>query len=105
MGNYAAAESLFKQSVTIWKKAVGKEDRDYASTLNNLAELYRTMRNYNDAQPLYLQSLAITKKVLGADHPDYARSLNTWRFFMMTRATMLLQNLCTGRHRLSIKKH
>ena len=45
---------------------------DVATSLNNLAELYRTQGDYAKAEPLYKRSLAIREKALGPDHPDVA---------------------------------
>ena len=47
-----------------------------ATSLNNLAELYRVQGNYSEAEPLYQRSLAIREKVLGSEHPSVATSLN-----------------------------
>ncbi len=41
-----------------------------ASSLNNLAELYRAQGLYDQAEPLYKRALAIGEKVLGPDHPN-----------------------------------
>jgi len=64
------------QVLGIRKKKLGEEHPRYAASLNNLAELYRTMGRYDQAEPLYKQALVINKKALGEDHPDYATSLN-----------------------------
>ena len=47
-----------------------------ATSLNNLAELYRALGNYAKAEPLYKRALAILKKALGSDHPNVAITLN-----------------------------
>lgn len=46
-----------------------------ATTLNNLAELYRTQGKYAEAEPLYTQALEILEKVLGPNHPNVATVL------------------------------
>jgi tetratricopeptide (TPR) repeat protein len=60
------------------KKALGPEHPDVATSLDNLAELYRTQGLYAKAEPLYQQSLAIRKKALGPEHPDVAESLENY---------------------------
>src|SRR5208337_311260 len=60
----------------IRKKAVGEEHPDYATSLNNFAELYGAMGAYDRAEPLLLQALEIEQKALGKEHPGYAISLN-----------------------------
>ena len=47
-----------------------------ATSLNNLAELYRNQGNYAQAEPLYKRSLAIMESILGPEHPDVATNLN-----------------------------
>src|SRR2546430_5330641 len=43
---------------------------DYATTLNNLAELYRAQSNYEQAEALMKRALAMREQVLGPRHPD-----------------------------------
>jgi CHAT domain-containing protein/Tfp pilus assembly protein PilF len=75
-GQYAAAIPLAERSLAIWEKVLGPEHPDVASSLNNLAELYRAQGNYSQAEPLYQRSLVIKEKVLGPEHPNVASSLN-----------------------------
>src|SRR5262249_59720486 len=74
-GRYADAEPLYRRSLAISEKVLGR-DSDVATSLNNLAELYRNQGRYADAEPLYRRSLAVSEKVLGRDHPDVSTSLN-----------------------------
>jgi len=46
-----------------------------ATSLNNLAALYKTQGDYAKAEPLYKRALAIFEKALGPNHPDVAQSL------------------------------
>ena len=55
LGRYGVAEPLFQQSLAIWKKALGPEHPDVATSLNNLAELYHAQGLYAKAEPLYQQ--------------------------------------------------
>jgi len=57
------------------EKAVGPEQPDVATSLNNLAQLYYTQGRYVEAQQLFSRSLAIREKALGPNHPDVAASL------------------------------
>ena len=47
-----------------------------ATTLNNLALLYRHQRHCAQAEPLYKRALTIYEKALGPDHPSVGTSLN-----------------------------
>ncbi|MFM6075337.1 MAG: tetratricopeptide repeat protein, partial [Dolichospermum sp.] len=53
-----------------------QQQENLATSLNNLAGLYRSQGRYNEAESLYLQSLDICKRQLGDDHLDVATSLN-----------------------------
>ena len=75
-GRYREAIPIAEKVLTISEKVLGPEHPNTATSLNNLAELYRNMGAYDKAEPLYRRSLAIREKVLGPDHPDTAQSLN-----------------------------
>jgi tetratricopeptide (TPR) repeat protein len=75
MGNYTAAEPLFKEALAINKKVLGENHPDYAMSLNNLALLYQAMGNYTAAEPLYKEALAIRKKVLGENHSECTQGI------------------------------
>ncbi|MDO9229340.1 MAG: tetratricopeptide repeat protein [Syntrophales bacterium] len=75
-GQYTEAIPLSERIRAICEKALGPEHPSTATSLNNLAELYRTLGAYGKAEPLYRRSLAIREKVLEANHPDTAQSLN-----------------------------
>ena len=80
---YAEAEPLYKQSMEIDRTALGKRHPDYATSLNNLAELYHKMARRTEAEPLYKQAMEIRRTALGERHPDYATSLNNlaWLYY------------------------
>ncbi len=64
------------RSLAIWEKTLGPEHPNVVTSLNNLAELYRTQHEFDQAEPLYKRALAIDEKVLGLEHPDVASDLN-----------------------------
>ncbi|GBE92964.1 kinesin [Nostoc cycadae WK-1] len=75
-GKYSTGIPLAKRALAIYEMVLGKENLDVATSLNNLAALYRAQGNYQQAEPLYLRSLAILEKVLGKENPHVATSLN-----------------------------
>ena len=75
-GKYAEAEPLAKQSLDQSIKKNGPDHPETATSLNNLAALYKAQGKYDLAEPLYKRALAINEKVLGPDHPETATSLN-----------------------------
>ena len=81
MGEYAKAEPLYQEALQIWQKVLGPEHPDTATSLNNLAELYKRMGEYAKAEPLFQEALRIRRKVLGPEHPDTATSLNNLAYF------------------------
>jgi tetratricopeptide (TPR) repeat protein len=52
---------LFKRALAIIEQA---------TSLNNLAEIYRAQGKYDDAEQLFKRALAIQEKAFGPDHPD-----------------------------------
>ena len=75
-GVYDKAAQLWEQILAIVEEVRGLDHPDTATSLNNLAELYRNQGRYAEAEPLYKRSLAISEKVLGPEHPNTATSLN-----------------------------
>ncbi|MDP2278041.1 MAG: CHAT domain-containing protein, partial [Nitrospirota bacterium] len=75
-GRYAEAEPLYKRSLEIREKALGREHPSVAQSLDNLAGLYAFIGGrYADAEPLYKRALEIYEKALGREHPSVAQSL------------------------------
>ena len=75
-GAYKQAESWNKQCLLATRERLGDEHPLVATSLNNLAGLYRAMGRYEQAKPLYHQALEMRKQLLGEKHPDVAESLN-----------------------------
>lgn len=70
------SEEIAQKALDFAKRKFGPNDARTATSINNLAELYRVQGNYKKAEVLYKQSLDIRKKILGKDHPDVSLSLN-----------------------------
>ena len=66
MGRYAEAEPLFRRSLEIAEKQLGRDHPHVATSLNNLASLYDHMGRYAEAEPLFRRGLEIGEKQLGA---------------------------------------
>ena len=58
------------------KQLLGETHPNVASSLNNLAILYKNQGRYELAETLYLQALQMRKQLLGESHPDVASGLN-----------------------------
>ena len=50
MGRYEEAEPLYRQAMEIRRTALGEEHPDFATSLNNLAELHRAMGRSEDEE-------------------------------------------------------
>src|SRR5260370_18716613 len=57
-GRYDRAVVVAKQALQVAEQALGPDHPNVATSLNNLAELYRTQGQYAQAQPPYKRSLA-----------------------------------------------
>ncbi len=75
MGDFEKAIRFNLEAIAIQEKIVGKEDPDYAWSLNNLANSYWKVGDYKKAELLNLEAKDIREKVLGKEPPDYAWSL------------------------------
>jgi len=75
-GKYAEGIDPCREAIEIQGALLGENHPDYATSLNNLAMLYKAMGDYAKAEPLFRQALEITRKALGENHPDCATSLN-----------------------------
>ncbi len=74
-GNYPEAEKQLEAAVKE-AEGFGPQDPRLATSLNNLAEVYRLEGRYGKAESLLKRGLAIREKALGPEHPDVAGSLN-----------------------------
>jgi tetratricopeptide (TPR) repeat protein len=76
-GAYQEAEFLYKETLAMSERVLGKNDLNTARSLNNLAELYREQSRYQEAEPLMQEALTIRERILGKEHPETALSLNS----------------------------
>ncbi len=74
--NIQKSETYYQQAVALRKKILGEKHRDYANSLNNLANLYADLGDYSKAETLYIQALNCYKEALGEKNHHYASSLN-----------------------------
>jgi tetratricopeptide (TPR) repeat protein len=74
-GNYDRAVVVAKKSLQVAEQAVGANHPSVATSLNNLAVLYRAQGQYAQAEPLLKRALTIREKALGPEYPDVATSL------------------------------
>ncbi|MCH7923260.1 MAG: tetratricopeptide repeat protein [Nitrospinae bacterium] len=75
-GKYREAMPVAKEALKLAEQTFGPDNPYVATSLTNLAELYRIQGQYAQAEPLHKRALAIREKALGPDHPLVATSLN-----------------------------
>jgi tetratricopeptide (TPR) repeat protein len=51
------------------RRLLGESHPDVATSLNNLASLYKSQGKYSQAEPLLLEALEICERRLGENHP------------------------------------
>ncbi|WKZ20599.1 MAG: tetratricopeptide repeat-containing protein [Candidatus Brocadiaceae baterium WH-1] len=85
-GQYDRAEVVAKKALEVAEKKVGTDHPSVATSLHNLADIYRIQGQYAQAEPLYKRVLVIYEKSLGPDHPDVANCLtNLAQLYRATR--------------------
>ena len=84
-GRYAEAEPLYQRSVAIKEQALGPDHPSLATSLNNLALLFKAQGRYAEAESLYQRSVTIKEQALGSDHPSLATSLNNLALLYKTQ--------------------
>jgi tetratricopeptide (TPR) repeat protein len=72
--HYPEAKKLFEQILATQERVVGKENRDYAVALDNLAACHIDMGDVLHTKEMWEQSLAIQIAALGPEAPDVATS-------------------------------
>ena len=59
LGDYAKAEPLFRRSLAILEKALGPDHPSVATSLENLAALYRATKRVTEAEKLEVRAKRI----------------------------------------------
>ncbi len=69
-GDYAIAEQIYSQAMPILEQALGPEDPDTITCLQNLADCALGMARYDTAVAHYEKLVAVGEKILGKKHRD-----------------------------------
>ena len=78
--DFKGAKKSFEESLEIALNVFGKESREYAVTLNNLAFAYDDLNGLDSAKMYYIQALSIDTKLFGDTSVDVANNLNNLAF-------------------------
>ncbi|MCB9858217.1 MAG: serine/threonine protein kinase [Phycisphaerales bacterium] len=75
-GDFAAAESKYREALAIYRSEPGDIHPDVAGTLESLASTLQYQRDYAGAEALLTEALAINLRVYDENHPRVATALN-----------------------------
>jgi tetratricopeptide (TPR) repeat protein len=75
-GRLAEALSEAQRAMDLARSQLGEDHPDYATSLDNLANVHSVMGDHAAALPLYQRAAEIFRAALGDAHPDYAQSLH-----------------------------
>ncbi|OAQ69057.1 kinesin light [Pochonia chlamydosporia 170] len=76
LGQYQKAEQMYRQTLQLHEKVLGKSHPDTLSSMNNLAEVLSDLGKYKEAKQMHWQTLQLKEKVLGKEHPSTLNSMN-----------------------------
>jgi tetratricopeptide (TPR) repeat protein len=76
MDDVPAPEAATPVPPRLMEDRLGREDSNTATSIHNLAMLYRSQGRNEEAELLLQRALEIRERVLGPEHPDTADSLN-----------------------------
>ena len=74
-GQYRNAVSAANEALKVAEKTFGQEHSKVATSLNNLALIYKALGKQAAAEDFYKQALTILEKSFGADNPRVATAL------------------------------
>ncbi|RLD24712.1 MAG: hypothetical protein DRI71_01760 [Bacteroidetes bacterium] len=75
-GDYATANSRYKEALSIAKDLSGENSTQYADILLRIATLEKDLGNYQTAEPMFIQVSEIVAQADGKGHPNYASVVN-----------------------------
>ena len=94
-GQYSQAVSLAEESLELARQVWGEEHPNIATSLNNLAVLYKLQGSLAEVEPLYQEALAMRKRLFSGDHPDVAQSLDSLAGFYESQGRLdAAESLC-----------
>jgi tetratricopeptide (TPR) repeat protein len=106
LGKYEEGEQYAKTALEIRENQLGKDHPYVASSLNNLANLYKAQGRYNEAEPLYVKSLEIRAHQLDKNSQYVSASLNNLAKLYREQKRyseaepLYLESLASKRHQL-----
>ncbi len=90
-GEYNAGIAVAVRALVLAEATVGPNHLDVATSLTNVADLFRVQGRYAKAEPLYKCALKIRERLLGPDHLEVAASLSDLALLYKYRAIRWFQ--------------
>jgi tetratricopeptide (TPR) repeat protein len=72
---YQKSAKIYRESLELTEKKLGKEHAKYGACLDNLAMVYKDMGMFDKALPLSLEALSHAERTLGKDNSTYMNRL------------------------------
>ncbi len=69
-GDYAAAESIYRQALATSEKTLGRDHPTVAFLTHNLAIAIERQGRLAEAQPIFKETIELYRKIFGAEHPE-----------------------------------
>jgi tetratricopeptide (TPR) repeat protein len=76
MGEYASAEELFRLSLDVREKMLGREHLNTLASVNNLGLVLESQGKYDEAEAMHRRALEGSEKRLGREHPHTLTSVS-----------------------------
>jgi hypothetical protein len=73
-GNYAEAETLYRQGLAVRRRVLGPEHPGTLTTAGNLANALNNQGKHAEAEAIQREVLVVQRRVLGPEHPDTLRT-------------------------------
>ena len=76
IGKHKESEKVYRQTLELKEKVLGREHPDTLNSMNNLAVVIGNQGKYKEAEQICRQTLELKEKVMGRKHPDTLTSMN-----------------------------
>ncbi|EWG46524.1 hypothetical protein FVEG_06980 [Fusarium verticillioides 7600] len=75
-GRYEGAAKLYRETLEMRQKVLGKEHPSTLISMTNLANMLRKIGKYKEAEEMHRKTLGLKEKVLRKEHPSILDSMN-----------------------------
>ncbi|KAI1439358.1 hypothetical protein F5Y02DRAFT_424100 [Annulohypoxylon stygium] len=76
LGKYNEAEQMYRQTLELTERVLGRENPSTLDSMNNLAVVLGNQGKYEEAEQMHRQTLELRERVLGRENPSTFDSMN-----------------------------